>query len=194
MPPRHHRLFVAFDLPDATRGILAGLTDLITLAEPLARAVPATNLHATVVFIGQATPHELEVLAPALFDAMRGPAVTTRITGLVARPNAGRARLLAAQYDDSSDLAAAAARRVGAAVTASIGRETGQGAFWPHITLARLRRPTRVRRFPTPESEHVFAFDRITLYDSYITSGAPPRYQPLMTVPLDSLGERKLHG
>jgi 2'-5' RNA ligase len=90
-------------------------------------------------------------------------------------------------------LATACVQRLAAAVAGSVATSTESVPFWPHITLARLGRPTDVRRFAHLESEHVFAFHRITLYDSFISPNGPPRYQALMTVPLGSHRERTHH-
>lgn len=168
------------------------LAGAVALQERWARPVQPDNLHATVLFIGHVAPVHLDRMIPALFDTLRGAPVETRIVGLAARPSAQRARVIAAEYDDPDGLVADLARRLAQTVTQTTGAVIPlHDPFWPHLTLARLSRPSHVRRFPNSRGEHVFAFHRITLYDSYISSSGPRRYHALMTVPLDSQGERK---
>lgn len=189
-----HRLFVAYDLPDDTREHLARISREVAMRERWARPVAPERLHATILFIGQVPPAHLDRMFPALFDAMRGCERATQIVGLGARPTPQRARVIAAEYDDSNGQTRRLAHHLVRSVYDATGIELPlPGDFWPHITLARMSRPTHVRRFANPRGEHVFAFHRITLYDSYITSSGPRRYHALMTVPLDSHGERKLH-
>jgi 2'-5' RNA ligase len=191
-PDQTHRLLVAFDPPVETRDHLSALAGAVALQERWARPTHPANLHATVLFIGQVAPIHLDRMIPALFDTMRGAPVETRIVGLAARPSTQRARVIAAEYADPNGLVAGLARRIAQTVTDTTGTPVAlHDPFWPHLTLARLSRPSHVRRFPNSRGEHVFAFHRITLYDSYISSSGPRRYHALMTVPLDSQGERK---
>lgn len=191
-PGQAHRLFIAYDPPAATRDHLSALAGAVAMQERWARPVHTERLHATVLFIGEVGPASLDRMIPALFDAMRGAPVETRVVGLAARPSTQRARVIAAEYADPDGRIADLAHRLAQTVTATTGTViTVPEPFWPHVTLARLSRPSHVRRFPNPRGEHVFAFHRITLYDSYISSNGPGRYHALMTVPLDSQGERK---
>jgi 2'-5' RNA ligase len=57
--------------------------------------------------------------------------------------------------------------------------------FWPHVTIARFSRPTRLTRSPSTDGEHVFAITRVALYDSHIAPSRPPRYEALMDARLD---------
>lgn len=188
-----HRLFVAYELPDAPRASLADLARRIARDHDDARAVDAESLHATVLFLGTVADDRQVELVTDAFDAMSGVAISTGIAAVVGRPRAGAARLAAAELSDPTGTMARHAAAVAAHIAPVAGLHSDERPFWPHVTLVRFRRPTRMRRFPTHESEHVFVIDRITLYDSYIGSNGPPRYQALMTVPLGSLVERKHH-
>ncbi|MFN8124376.1 MAG: hypothetical protein U0237_18360 [Thermoleophilia bacterium] len=57
---------------------------------------------------------------------------------------------------------------------------------WPHVTLARLRRPTPLVPFPT-DDEQVFAIDRVSLYDSHQAAGNAPRYVPVTGIRLGTV-------
>lgn len=186
-----HRLFVAYELPPATREHLHTVAAALCADTPGLRPVPAELLHATVAFIGSLDEAAAPAVLAALFDAMQGPAISTRLGDLRARPRPHSARLVAMEYQDPGGVAAAHAARVRAAIRDCGGPDIDE-RFWPHVTLARARRPIHMRGFPPLDGEHVFAFDRITLYDSHITSTGPARYARVMTVPLGSHGERKL--
>lgn len=191
MSDRRHRLFVALEVPHAVRERLHGLALELAHLEPGLRPVPIQRIHATVLFIGAAETSTLERLAPTLFDAMHGPPIPSELGAIVPRPRQRSARLVAAEYADVEGRVAQLAERLAGIVGDAGGPARETGRFWPHITIARFSRPTRLRRYATSGGEHVFAFDRITLYDSFITSGGSPRYQALMTIPLDSHRERK---
>lgn len=186
-----HRLFVAFDIPPATRRLLSEIASDSPPED--ARLVPGERLHATALFIGRIDPADQDRCLTALFDAMQGPQIPATLTAVCGKPTDNAARLVAVEYDDVVGLAAACVRRLEDAVAGRARSQVTSAPFWPHITLMRFRRPTDMRRFRRLESEHVFAFHRITLYDSYISSNGPQRYQALMTVPLDSHRERTHH-
>ena len=115
----------------------------------------------------------------------------TRIAGGGAFPNAGRARVLWAGLDLDDDGrteldrmatgARAAASKAGIAVD---GRR-----FRPHITLARLGRPTEVSRWVQLLDGYAgppWSADRVDLVASYLGEGprGRPRYETVETFPL----------
>jgi 2'-5' RNA ligase len=184
-----NRLFVALDLSEDLRAALAavgaGLED-----DPPVRAVPAENLHVTLAFLGCVPPESATTLVDDVTTALAGPRGRVRPARVVARPRASAARLLAVELDDLDGAVTAAADRVRAAVGDLMTDERDR-PFWPHVTVARFRRPGRVRRFPSLDVEHVFDITRASLYDSYTTPGRSPRYEALVTVRLGgSLAER----
>ena len=192
-----NRLFIAFDLPRDLRSVL------VRAGEGVARehggsAVPAGNLHATVAFLGQIAPERGSKVVHAL-DAARGPALPVRVSGLVACPSSRRARLVAAELTGRErDLV----ERWGAlaAATCRAAGMPAPGPAWPHVTVARFRKPPRlpsawapgaapddVRMGWYPSSERTFVVRRVTLYDSHLSRRGPPRYEPLATVTLTAM-------
>ncbi len=183
------RLFVALDLPDDARDALSARA--ATLGDlPGARTVPRENLHVTVRFIG-GLPAACctSAFAADLFDVLGGPVHRVRLGPSVARPNARGARIVLVDVIDEDGGLAAHAERIDGVVDRIVGRRRMR-AFRPHVTIARFRRPTPVRRYAQQEHEHVFDIDRISLYHSEITGVSPPIYRPLMTVPLVESRER----
>lgn len=184
-----HRLFVAYDLPDIARAHLARLATAV-VERAGGRAVPPENLHVTAHFIGAVPEQRLAEVAAAAFDVMGGDVLTTAVGRLHCRPRPSAARLVAAELADPTGALAAHAARLAGALGDARDALGAARPFWPHVTLVRMSRPTQVRRFPRSESEHVFAIHRITLYDSHMSPGMPPRYEALMTVPLGQHRER----
>lgn len=180
------RLFVALDLPEPARHALAELAGDV-VRRMGGRHVPAESLHVTIAFLG-AVPEDL--VAPVttrVRDALVGKAMSTRVTRLVPRPRPGAARLLAAELDDSTGRMSALARAVRRTLGAIDGVTIDERPLWPHVTLVRFGRPTRVRRSPQVGSEHVFDISRASLYDSIISPGASPTYEALCAVSLGTL-------
>lgn len=184
-----NRLFVALELPDALRAHVAAAASAITgYAE--ARLVPAANLHVTLQFLGRIRPGQAPDLLAALDDAFHGPAVRVRAGDVVPRPSPGRARLLALGLEDVDGGLTVLAKRVRRATGVALGGATSNGPLWPHITIARFRRPERVRRSPATRSERVFDITRVALYDSDIAPGRAPRYHELLGTDLGTLAQR----
>ena len=184
-----NRLFVALDLPDPLRDHAASVASSAA-AHTEARIVPTTNLHITLQFLGQVRPEHAPDLLAALADAFHGPVIRVRAGAVVPRPSPGRARLLALELEDVDGALTVLAKRVHRATGIALGGNASNHPLWPHITVARFRRPERVRRSPATRSEHVFDITRVALYDSDIAPGRPPRYDKLLATTLGTLAQR----
>jgi RNA 2',3'-cyclic 3'-phosphodiesterase len=177
-----NRLFVAADLPGPARAALARIGGDLA-ARTGGRAVPETSLHVTLHFLGRVRPEAGSEIARAAREALAGPAIQVSIGAVRARPRAARARLVAVELDDPEGGLAERARRVRAALDAVLGRDSGEAALWPHVTLVRLGRPARMEPPRGPVGrEHVFDVSRGALYDSVQSPGGPSRYRELVAV------------
>jgi 2'-5' RNA ligase len=181
-----NRLFVALDLPDDLRDALAGIADAVATRYG-GRAVPRDNLHGTIAFLGDVDP----VRAPALEEALdeaAGPPLRVRLGSLVARPSAGRARLVAVELEDVSGDLAERWGRIARAFAVAAGIPADE-RVWPHVTLARFRRPARVdvRGEWYRSNERMFDIRTVTLYDSHRTHRGPPRYEAVAAVALSDV-------
>jgi len=177
-----NRLFVAADMPAAARAWLAGVGAELA-ARTGGRAVPEASLHVTLDFLGRVPAEAGPALAEAVAAALAGPSIRVAPGGLRARPRAARARLVAVELDDPEGALAQRARRVRAAVDPVLGRQAGDGALWPHVTVMRLGRPARLGPLEAPGGrEQVFDVSRGALYDSHQSPGGPPRYRELVAV------------
>jgi 2'-5' RNA ligase len=189
------RLFVALDLPDAVRGAIVAWGKE-QLADPALRPVAEESLHITLAFLGYLPEKGIPRLAEIVARA-GGPAPRIELGSPVPRPPRGRPRLFALPADSPATVALQAGLEEGL-VEAGV-YEPEKRPFWPHVTLARVRReergsnrPALVSRPPGPlPKELLQPFDgvRITLYRSQLQpQGA--QYTPLAQVELPASGRQ----
>jgi RNA 2',3'-cyclic 3'-phosphodiesterase len=183
--PSKARLFVALDLPDDARAeldewrrrALGGREDL--------RLVDRDALHVTLVFLGHLPEEEIERIAALVRDAVpAGDPPLLRAKGLAAVPPR-RPRLFALDLEDHGGRAGAVQAAVSDALEAAGLYEPEKRPFWPHVTLARVKKnaraPERIAAPAAPADPWTGA--AVTLYRSRLSpQGA--RYEPLNRVQL----------
>jgi len=173
-------MFVALDLPEDARAGLAAWRDGLVEGREDLRPVVASALHVTLVFLGWQDESAAPTIAEAAFEAAPAAVPTLRATGV--RPLPPRdPRLFALDLDDDEGRASALQARVSDALEAGGWYKPEKRPFWPHITLARVKRDRR-RVPPLPDSPGPpadrFVADRLTLYRSTLRpQGA--LYEPL---------------
>lgn len=184
------RLFVALDLPqDVRTGIVEW--QQTALADPALRIVRPDALHITLVFLGYQAQKDAKAIARATFatDA-EAPAVELQ-TEPVGVPPGKRPRLLA--LGASSVEAVALQAGVEERLVEAGFHEPEKRAFWPHVTVARVkpearggRKPALITTQPHPLPEHMFRFfrpTRLVLFKSHLRrSGA--EYEPMAELEL----------
>jgi len=183
------RLFVAMDLPLALReGIEAwGRREL---ADPALRPLPPASLHVTLVFLGYRPEKEIGRIGE-IVKGLAGPAPEIELRDPVPRPARGRPRLFALPLESPEAMALQGALE--GRLAAERLYEPEKRAFWPHLTVARVRpegggskRPREVERIPgrlPQELLQPIRSDRVALYRSELKpQGA--QYTPLAQVKL----------
>lgn len=189
------RLFVALDLPDRVRdGIAAWGRG--ALSDPALRPVRPESLHVTLAFLGWLPEREIPRLAE-LVEAGNGPAPSIELGDPVSRPERGKPRLFALPVSSPAtvELQAGLAKRLVAARL----YESEKRPFWPHVTVARVRREERGSKQPAlvgkrpgslpKDLSRVFRGVRLTLYRSQLQpQGA--QYTPLAQVELPAGGRQ----
>jgi RNA 2',3'-cyclic 3'-phosphodiesterase len=174
------RLFVALDLPQDVRAGLVSWQQT-ALADPALRIVAPDALHITLVFLGYQAEKDVKAIAKAAFDKdFQAPAVEL-VAEPVGIPRGKRPRLIAlgANSDDTVTLQ----RRVEERLVEEGFHEPEKRAFWPHLTVARVRpeapgsrKPALITTQPHPLPEHMFRFfrpTRLVLFKSHLRrSGA----------------------
>jgi 2'-5' RNA ligase len=143
------RLFFALDLPPRVRARLGEWGER-ELRDPGLRPVPERSLHITLAFLGYRPEKEVPRLAEIL-AASGGPAVELALRDPVARPKRGRPRLFALP------VISAGAEELQAGLQERLVREgfyePEKRAFWPHVTVARVRPEERGSRRPRVVSQ-----------------------------------------
>jgi len=189
------RLFVALDLPDPVQAGIAAWGKG-ALSDPALRPVAPESLHITLAFLGYLPEREVGRLARIL-SKVAGPAPSIELGDPVARPQRGRAGLFALPAESAS--AVSLQRTLQAKLVAERLYKPEKRPFWPHVTVARVRREKRGSRRPAPVSRpprglpkdllQPFDVVRIVLYLSQIKpQGA--EYTPLAQVELPADGRQ----
>jgi 2'-5' RNA ligase len=174
------RLFVAVDLPQDVRAGLVSWQQT-ALADPALRIVAPDALHITLVFLGYQAEKDVKAIAKAAFDKdFQAPAVEL-VAEPVGIPRGKRPRLIAlgANSEDIVTLQG----RVEERLAEGGFHEPEKRAFWPHLTVARVRpeapgsrKPALITTQPHPLPEHMFRFfrpTRLVLFKSHLRrSGA----------------------
>jgi 2'-5' RNA ligase len=169
------RLFVAIDLPQDVR---VGLVDWqrTALADPALRIVKPEALHITLVFLGYQAEKDVKKIAKAAFGVDVGAPAVELAAEPVGIPRGKRPRLiaLAANSDETVTLQGQIEERL----VAGGFYEPEKRAFWPHLTMARVkpeapgsRKPALIRTQPHPLPEHMFRFfrpTRLVLFKSHL--------------------------
>lgn len=185
------RMFVALTPPEHAVEHLDEFLSVRRDAADFRWALPE-QFHLTLAFLADVPDRTLDDLQERLERAARRrTAFSTRIRGGGAFPDVGRARVLWAgieltepsrtEMDRLATGARAAASRAGIAVT-------GQ-RFRPHLTVARLGRPSEVSNWVRLLDGYAgpsWSADRIALIASYLGQGprGRPRYQTVADFPL----------
>jgi 2'-5' RNA ligase len=187
------RLFVALDLPDAVREGLVAWGER-ELRDPALRPVRPEALHVTLAFLGWSSEKEVG-RAAEIVQALREPAPVLRFgADPVTVPRGRRAASLYALEAESPDSVSLQGRLERELVAARL-YEPEKRPFWPHVTVARVRREKgekkRLRTVQTPPGpfpaalQEPFRAVRVTLYRSILRS-AGAEYDPLAQVELPS--------
>jgi RNA 2',3'-cyclic 3'-phosphodiesterase len=189
------RLFVALDLPERVR---AGIAEWgrQALADPALRLVRCESLHITLAFLGWMPEKEIPRLAEIVAGS-GGPAPSIELGDPVPRPERGRPRLFALPADSQGAIALQG--ELQEKLVAARLYEPEKRPFWPHLTVARVRREERSSKRPAHVSKLPGAlpkdllqpFDgvRLTLYRSQLQpQGA--QYTPLAQVELPAGGRQ----
>ena len=156
------RLFVALELPEATRARVGRLLP----ADDALRPAAERSLHVTLAFLGWQREEDVEPIGELTGAAVAGhgpvPLVPTEVRAVPAR----RPRLFALDLEDPSGGCVWLQGAVEAALAGAGFLEPEKRAFWPHVTLARVRKGQRVREVDSRRVPGRFTADAVVLYRS----------------------------
>lgn len=179
------RLFVALDLSDGARSALAAWRDRAVAGRDDLRTVAAGALHVTLCFLGWTPERQVDAIAESVAAACGGRAAATLGPRRVVAVPERRPRLFALDLADDEGRAADVQRRVSEALAAARVYEPEARPFWPHVTLARVKRGARAAPLHAPPPADPLPADEVTLYRSTLRpQGA--RYDPLVSIRLET--------
>ena len=174
------RLFLALDIPEEPRARLAQWRDVALDGRRDVRPVAPEALHVTLVFLGWQDESAAERIAEAAFSALPdAPAPRLAATAVRSLPPK-RPRLFALDLDDEDGRATALQEAASAALEAGGWYRPEKRPFWPHLTLARVKRGEQATPMPDqpPPPGEPFEAGVVTLYRSTLRpQGA--LYEPL---------------
>jgi RNA 2',3'-cyclic 3'-phosphodiesterase len=179
-------MFVALDLPADARQAVATWRDELLAGRSELRPVPLDHLHVTLAFLGWQDEATASAIAAAAFGAVADGVAPPRLRAAGVEPVPPRGpRLFALDLEDEG----ARCGELQAAVSGALERERvyrpEKRPFWPHVTLARVKRGARAappgELAPPPDW---FEAAELTLYRSTLRpQGA--LYEPLARLRLD---------
>jgi RNA 2',3'-cyclic 3'-phosphodiesterase len=171
-------MFLALDLPVDARSALAAWRDGLVAGRDDLRPVPAEALHVTLVFLSWQDEQAADAIAQAAFASASEAAPL--LTPLAVRALPPRSpRLFALDLKDEDGRAGELQAAASDALEAGGWYRPEKRPFWPHLTLARVKRS--VRRAPPLQEKpptSPFATRQLTVYRSTLRpQGA--LYEPL---------------
>ena len=160
------RLFIALELPLAVVGELVGWRDSVLVMKEGLRPVPPESMHVTLAFLGERAPSSVDALRGAL-EAVAGTGAAPLALGSPSWLPRRRPGVMVVAIEDDDDLLHKTRGLLLSALHRAIGFEPERRAFFPHVTVARVRRGSKVRPTPLDSPSAVeFSGERLTLFES----------------------------
>jgi RNA 2',3'-cyclic 3'-phosphodiesterase len=159
---------VALDLPEDVRAELASWRDQLVAGRDDLRPVAEEALHITLAFLGYRPEQEVGAIAETMASAAQQTGTYPFLApGEVVPIPPRRPRLFALDLDDPEAVCARLQQAVSDALEAGRFYKPEKRPFWPHITLARVKRNVRAEPLSAeaPPLEP-FRAAQLTLYRS----------------------------
>jgi 2'-5' RNA ligase len=173
-------MFVALDLPEQARSALARWRDHLVAGRRDLRPVAAGAMHVTLVFLGWQDESAAGAIADAAFGAAKGLEAPVLRAGEVRAVPPRNPRLFALDLEDDDARASGVQTAISGALEAGRWYRPEKRPFWPHLTLARVKRGERgvATLAGDPGPSEPFRATQLTLYRSTLRpQGA--LYEPL---------------
>ena len=170
---------MALDLPERERTALAAWRDGLIAGRDDLRPVAEEALHVTLTFLGYRPETEAGAIAEAMRAGAAGREAPLLGAAEVVPLPPRRPRLFALDLDDPAGACGRLQQSVSDALEAERFYRPEKRPFWPHVTLARVKRDRRAESLPgdAPPLDP-FRARQVTLYRSVLRpQGA--RYEAL---------------
>jgi len=191
------RTFLALDIDEALREVLAGVQGRVGPQEARIRWVAAENLHVTMNFLGDVAEDRISEVCGAVGEAAAGIEPFGFEVGAVACvPPRGQVRMIWAEVSDPAGRMGALHDQAGRAL-AGLGFARERRSFKGHITLARVkscRRAELLRQAVQEQSQADFTPQQageLVVYSSQLTPGGAV-YTPLARLTLGQAVTKKI--
>lgn len=162
------RLFLALEPGDSDRLALAEWRDAAVAGRADLRPTPAETLHLTLAFLGYRPEKEIPLIAETGFGPLAGAAAVVLEPVAVVPVPKRRPRLFALELRDPDG----AAGRIQAAVSDALAErrlyEPEKRPWWPHVTLARVKRGARAEPLDADPPAGPLRAAQVTLYRSFL--------------------------
>lgn len=177
------RLFVAVDVPESVRDLVADVVEPWRELFPRGRWVPKDNWHVTVKFLGSTWPRLVDWVIRTVEEVARAAApFESRLEGLGVFQSPRRARVLWAGLADPDGRFVALAGALDDALAKEFAPE--KRPFTPHLTVARFDPPVQLDPGEAADlSIEPCPVHRLVLYRSHLKRPAPV-YEPIERFPL----------
>ena len=142
------------------------------------RLVAPESLHLTLAFLGARPEPEVPAIGSAVAAAVEGLGAALLRPGAVVGVPPRRPRLLALDLVDDGGRAGAVQAAVSDALVAGGFYTPEKRPFWPHVTIARVKRDARIREVGAEPPDEPFSAAEVTLYRSRL-SPRGARYEAL---------------
>ena len=173
---------MALDLPPDIRARLAEWRDGLVAGRDDLRPVTEGALHVTLAFLGYRPEQEAAAIAEAMESAARDAPLLEAREVVPVPPR--RPRLFALDLEDPDGACVRLQQAVSDALETGHFYRPEKRPFWPHVTLARVKRNQRAEPLPAaPPPLEPFRAPQLTLYRSTLRpQGA--KYDALATTEL----------
>lgn len=171
---------MALDLPEHARATLVAWREEVLGGRDDLRLLSPEALHVTLVFLGYLPERSVGPLAALIADAVAGADAALLTPLAVKSLPPRRPRLFALDLDDEDGRASALQARLSDLFEAERLYKPEKRPFWPHVTLARVKRGRRAVALddPAPPPGETFETAEVVLYRSHL-GPAGARYEPL---------------
>jgi RNA 2',3'-cyclic 3'-phosphodiesterase len=159
-------MFVALEPSEDARAQLAAWRDALVTGRDDLRPVAPAALHVTLAFLGWQDESDAGAIAGAVGGAMDGMS-PARLGPAAVKPVPPRGtRLFALDLEDEGGRCGAMQAAVSAALESARFYRPEKRPFWPHMTLARVKRGRRAEALEAAGLPEAFDAGRVTLYRS----------------------------
>jgi len=172
------RLFVALDLDDDVRRILAGWRDPVLAADARIRPVAIDALHVTLCFLGICLVRDVGAIAAAACAIVPAAPLDGLRLGAATWLPRRRPRVLAVKLEDETGALTSAQAALAEVLAAGGWYRPEARRYLAHVTVARVGRDARLPLLPAAPSAAIAQPATITLYRSHLSPGGS-RYEAL---------------